>query len=65
MSSVAVATPSQLQLHAEAASPQTPTEIGATRVEIIAPLSKPFVDSAFTIERQTAILGLCAKYRPV
>ena len=52
-------------MHAVAATPKTPAEIAAARAEIIAPLSKASVDSTFTVEQQLAILGLCAKYRPV
>ena len=65
LSSVAVVSPAQLHVHAVAATPNTPTEIAAARAEIIAPLSRAFVDSTFTVEQQSAILDLCAKYRPV
>ena len=65
LSSVAVVSPAQLHVHAVAATPTTPTEIAAARAEIVAPLSKAFVDSTFTVEQQSAILDLCAKYRPV
>ena len=65
LSSVAVVSPAQLNVHAVAATPKTPTEIAAARAEMAAPLSKAFVDSTFTVEHQSAILDLCAKYRPV
>ena len=57
--------PAQLHVHAVTAAPITPTEIAAARAEIIAPLSRAFVDSTFTVEQQSATLELCAKYRPV
>ena len=59
--------PAQLHVHAVAATsrPNTPTEIAAARAEILAPLSRAFVDSTFTGKEQSAILDLCAKYRPV
>ena len=65
LSSVAKVSPAQLNVHAVAATPKTPTEIAAARAEIAAPLSKAFFDSTFTVEHQSAILDLCAKYRPV
>ena len=52
LSSVAVVSPAQLHVHAVAASPKTPTETAAARAEIIAPLSKAFVDSTFTSSQQ-------------
>ena len=63
--SVAVVSSAQLHVHAVAATPKTPAEIAAARAEIIAPLSKAFVDSTFTVAQQSAILDRCAKYRPV
>ena len=65
LSSVAVVSPAQLHGHAVAASPKTPTKIAGARAEIIAPLSKAFVDSTFTVEQQSAIMYVRAKYRPV
>ena len=65
LSSVAVVSPAQLHVHAVAATPNTPTEIVAARAEIIAPLSREFVESTFTVEQQSAILDICEKYRPV
>ena len=65
LSSVAVVSPAQLHVHAVAATRSTSTEIAAARAEIIAPLSRAFVDSTFTFEQQSAILDLCAKYRPI
>ena len=65
LSSVAVVPPAQLHVHAVAATPNTPTAIAAARAEIAAPLSNAFVDSKFTVEQQSTILDLCAKYRPV
>ena len=65
LSSVAVVSPAQLQVHAVAATPNTPTESAAARAEMIAPLSRAFVDSSSTVKQQSAILDLCAKYRPV
>ena len=64
-SSLAVVSPAQLHVHAVAATPDTPTEIAAVRAEIFAPLSRAFGDSTFTVRQQSAILDLCAKYRPV
>ena len=65
LSSVAKVSPAQLNVHAVAATPKTPTEIAAARAEIAAPLSQAFIDSTFTVEQQSAILDLCSKYRPV
>ena len=65
LSSVAVVSPAQLHVHAVAATPNTPAEIAAAHAETIAPLSRAFVDSTFTVEQQSAILDLCANYRPV
>ena len=57
LSSVAVVPPAQqLHVHAVAATPHTPTEIAAARAENIAPLSRAFVNSTFTVEQQSAIL---------
>ena len=51
LSSVAVVSPAQLHVHAVAATPNTSTEIAAARAEIIAPLSRAFIDSTFTVEQ--------------
>ena len=65
LSSVAVVSPAQLNVHAVAASPKPSTKLAAARAELIAPLSKAFVDSTFTVQRQSAILDFCAKCRLV
>ena len=52
-------------VHAVAAATKTPSEITAARAELIAPLSKAFEGSTFTVEQQSTILDLCAKHRPV
>ena len=65
LSSVAVVSVTQLHVHAVAATSNTPTEIAAARAQIVAPLSRAVVDSTFTVEQQSAILDLCAAYRPV
>ena len=57
--------PAQLHVHAVAATSNTPTKIATARAEIIAPLSRAFVDSTFTGKQQAVIRDLCAKYRPV
>ena len=63
LSSVAVVSPAQLHVHAVAATPNIPTEIAAARAEIIAPLSRAFVDSTFTGEQQSAILISTSVFR--
>ena len=63
--SVSVVPPAQLHRHAVAATPSTPTEIAAAHAEVIAPLPRAFLDSAFTGKQQSAIQDLCAKYLPV
>lgn len=48
-------------MHAVTVSLKLQTEIAAARAEVVAPLSKHFADSTFTVEQQPAILDICAK----
>ena len=57
--------PAHVHANAVAESPEMPTKNAAACDEIIAPLSKTFVDSTITVEQQSAILDLCAKNRPI
>ena len=65
LSSVAVASSVQLHVHAVAATQKKTADIAAARTEIIAPFSKAFAVCTITIEQQSAVLYICAKYRPV
>lgn len=60
---VAVGSSARLHMHAVEASSLTRTEIAEKGAEIIAPLSNPFAAPIFTVEEQSAVLDLCAKYR--
>ena len=65
LSTVFVVFPDQLHINAIENTPVTDEDIRRAKLEVEGPLSNAFTNTTLTSERRTAVLDLCAKYRPI